>query len=40
MANHVTFENKLKIKTRIKDIFKVPTFSIKAIYRAFALLFL
>ena len=44
MAKNITYENKLKIKTRVnvktKEIFKLPTFSIKAIYRAFALFFL
>ena len=44
MAKNVTFENKLKIKTRInvktKEVFKVPIFSIKVIYWAFALFFL
>ena len=44
MAKNVTFKNKLKIKTRVNvktyKIFKVPIFSIKAIFRAFALFFL
>ena len=44
MARNVIFKNKLKIKTRINvktlEIFKVPNFSIKAIYQSFTLLFL
>ena len=44
MAKNVIFNNKIKIKTRIQvktyEIFKAPNFSIKAIYRAFALFLL
>ena len=41
MAKNVTFRNKLKIEINVKtkEIFKAPVFSIKAIYRAFALFF-
>ena len=44
MAKNLMFENKLKIKTRVNkktlEILKDPTFSIKAIYRAFTQFFL